>query len=181
MSRDVAVVYHRPGKGTTRFVHRLVRRTPDVTILLMDAYGGPDVVHDGRTVLESGGAGLWYVLPDAWYDIGRFFDPHGSWTGWYTNLCRPVEIRPDAWYFVDLFLDLWQPAEGGPPTWLDADEYDAAVERGLLSRADRAGVSAARQTVDRALRSAAWPPPSVPALSLDAARREADGLLAQPG
>jgi predicted RNA-binding protein associated with RNAse of E/G family len=178
MPCDIRVVYHRPGKGTTRFVHRLVRRTPDVTILLMDAYRGPDVIHDGQTMLASGGAGLWYVFPDTWYDIGRFFDRHGSWTGWYTNLCRPVEIGPDGWYFFDLFLDLWQPAGGGAPTWLDADEYDAAVGRGLLSREDRAGAAAARANVDRAVRSGAWPPSSVPPLSLEDARREASGASA---
>jgi predicted RNA-binding protein associated with RNAse of E/G family len=172
MDRDVPLIYDRPGKGTTRFVHRVVRRTADVTILLMDPYEGPDLMHDGRLMLEHGAAGLWYVFPGAWYDIGRFHDRSGRFTGWYTNLCRPVEFGDDTWQMTDLFLDLWQPADGSGAVWLDVDEFAAAVDRGILDPSDHAGVRATRTAIDAALAEGCWPPAAAATtLEVDTARR----------
>lgn len=174
--RDVPVVYARPGKSVTHFTHRLVLQRPDVAVLLMDRYDGPSKLHDRKVVLDHGAAALWYVFPGAWYDIGRLHDKAGNWTGWYTNLCRPVVVTDAGWEITDLFLDLWQPADGGPATWLDRDEYEVARNAGLIDVTLHGTIERVCSEIDARVVRGQWPPAETIPLDLASARRLADGM-----
>lgn len=169
----ITLEYHRPGKGVTTFAERLVLDRPDLKVLLLlEAHAG-ETVHVGDAVaLDAGAPVVWFVFPGKWHDVGRFHRADGTFTGYYTNLVTPVEMHGDRWVSRDLFLDLWQPADG-EPSWLDEDELAAAVRQGHVDAATRQRILNERASIDFQLRRGAWPPG--PAVDIDL--RQARELL----
>lgn len=74
--------------------------------------------------------------PDAGREVVTRFD-----------VARDIEITDREVRFRDLLLDLV--VEGGAPRWEDEDEVEAAVESGLLTRADAVYVVRARRTLEQ--------------------------------
>src|SRR5437867_13446130 len=105
MNTPIAYEYHRPGKGTTVYRETLVVERPDVLVLLHEPHEGKAMEIDGRVALANGAPIVWFVFPDGWADVGRFHDASGTFTGWYTNLCTPVERDGLNRSSTDLFLD----------------------------------------------------------------------------
>lgn len=140
------------------FEEALVLDRPDVKVSLLDEYDGRAVRAAADIILEVGAPILWFVFPGAWHDVGRFHLADGTFTGWYTNLCTPVEINGPRWACTDLFLDLWQPAGTPDALWLDDDEFQAAVDDGLLGPAVAERTRRERQDVSARVERGQWPP-----------------------
>ena len=172
MRRLIRYTYTRPGKDTGNYNHWLVVDEPELKVLLMDRYEGPPLRIDGRLAAEPGSALLWFVFPGAWHDIGRFHLANDTFTGWYTNLCTPVECTGDAWASTDLFLDHWTTPDGYQ-MWLDEDELANAAAAGLLDDQIRMRIDEERSRIQAGLDTGTWPPPVTLDLDLQAAR----GLL----
>jgi len=135
----------------------LVIDRPDVKVLLQDRYTGHPIVVGNRTILDHQAPALWFVFPDAWFDIGRFHLRDGTFTGWYTNICTPVSIRGDRWFSTDLFLDCWI-WKTGEYEWLDEDEFSTAVHDGALDRSTSERVVRERQRIQHKYVLQDWPP-----------------------
>ncbi len=169
MTRLIELEYRRPGKQTTIYQEWLVLDRPDVKVLLLEPYEGKTVSVDGAVIQAAGAPIVWFVFPERWHDIGRFHRLDASFTGWYTNLCRPPDVLGDRWIGHDLFLDLWQPVDG-VPRWLDEDELEAAVAEGLIDAPTERRLGNERALIDLQLRDGAWPPPIAKHISLAHAR-----------
>jgi len=169
MPKLITFAYERPGKGSTVYDEWLLLDRPDVKVLLQESYAGPDVTVRGATILEHGAQIIWFVFADAWHDIGRFYLSDDSFTGWYTNLCKPVRFDRDVWNGSDLFLDLWQPVTGDH-VWLDEDELHLAVQSGLLDAATRKRIHNERSLIDLLAERGEWPPPIARDIDLTQAR-----------
>jgi predicted RNA-binding protein associated with RNAse of E/G family len=170
MKKPIRYEYSRPGKGMTVFDQWLVVDLPDVKVMFMEGNRGPTVTVDGRPALDEGAPAIWFVFPGAWHDVGRFHRSDGTFTGWYTNLCTPFEVRDDAWASTDLFLDHWLAADG-TGQWLDEDEFNEAAGRGLLDLDTRSRVALEKHAIDRKLSKHAWPPRVARDMDLSTARR----------
>ncbi len=169
MTRRIELEYRRPGKPSTVYREWLVLDRPDVKVLLLDPYEGPPVLLEEIVIQQRGAPIVWYVFPERWYDIGRFHLEDGTFTGWYTNLCRPTEIVGDRWIGRDLFLDLWQPVGGGH-RWLDEAQLDDAVRRRLIDAPTRKRIQNERAMMELLLRDGEWPPPIARDIDLPQAR-----------
>ncbi|UCF42026.1 MAG: DUF402 domain-containing protein [Gemmatimonadota bacterium] len=168
MTRLIRYEYRRPGKPVQVYEEWLVLDRPDAKVLLQE-YAGPDLEVAGHTMLERGAPAVWYVFPAKWHDVARFHLCDGSLTGFYTNLCMPVEIDDDRWVGRDLFLDLWQPV-GGEARWLDEDELSAARRSGIVDAATAKRIRNERSLIDLQVAQAAWPPPIVRDVGLEQVR-----------
>lgn len=177
---EVRIHYHRPDRGTTVFRERLLLDRRDVKVTLLDDYPGRDAFAADRLILSAGAPVVWFVFPDLCRDVGRFHLGDGTFTGWYTNLRAPIRMDGDDWYCTDLFLDHWLPADGGPGSWLDEDELEAAVRAGLVTEADLAIVLAERDAVTDALTAGTWPPELSREFTLHRAMRSAPDLQEPP-
>lgn len=151
----------RPPDRRRRHVQELLLDGDDVKITLQrrPLSAEPRRVAEG-VVLEPGARLLWFTFPGRRWEVAAFHDRSGRRLGHYTNLIRPPEPAPDGWRITDLFLDLWQPADG-EPRLLDADELAEARKRGWIEageadRVERLG----RELLDRA-RAGDWPPEPV--------------------
>jgi predicted RNA-binding protein associated with RNAse of E/G family len=172
MSRLIHYSYSRPGKDTAIYDHQLVIDEPDIKVLLMEDYRGDPLVIEGHVVAEPGAALLWFVFPGVWHDIGRFHLADDTFTGWYTNLCTPVQIERNEWASTDLFLDHWMTPDGFQ-SWLDEDELADAVRADLVDDATQSHIAGERSRIQAHLDVGAWPPEIAVELDLEAAR----GLL----
>ena len=125
----------------------------------MPRYEGGPIRFDDELAIDRGGSMIWCLFPGKWYDIGSFFLPDGSHTGWYANFCTPVKARGDNWFSTDLFLDHWA-SSSGERLWLDEDEYAAAIAAGHISENEQQEVEGGRREVAMQLGSE-WPPKGV--------------------
>ncbi len=93
-------------------------------------------VYRGEEVIADGYRAIWFLFKDQPYDIGRFYRPDGSWTGYYVDVLEPVRwqgaeaetLEP----LVDLFLDLWIAPDGSYEV-LDEDEFEEALRLGHIT------------------------------------------------
>ncbi len=159
----VRIRYHRPSVGETVYRQTLVHDDNRVLVTLARALDFPTpLVIRGRVALERGSDAVWFTFPGAWHDIGRFHLADGTFTGIYANLITPCTFAPGGeWETTDLFLDLWLPADGAPPTLEDEEEFAAAATAGTLPRR---WAHLARREAERLMalaRKGEWPPPVV--------------------
>jgi predicted RNA-binding protein associated with RNAse of E/G family len=87
------------------------------------------------------------------HSLLHFFADDGRFRGWYVNLERPLERSPVGFDLVDLLLDVWVDPDGSW-RWLDEDELDEGLRRGVLTRAD---ADAARAEGERIVAERPWP------------------------
>ena len=178
----VHIHYRRPPDREEIFVQRLVHRTADCTITLLEAASIPVPMRIGDAiVLEPGSPAVWFTFEDAWHDIGRFHLANGSFTGCYANVLTPVRMDGERWETTDLFLDVWLPPDG-PAIVLDEAELSAAAAAGVV---DPTTARRARMEVEWILEAAArgeWPPPIVAQWTLERAlaRRQRGGTPPAP-
>ncbi|NLG63678.1 MAG: DUF402 domain-containing protein [Candidatus Cloacimonetes bacterium] len=168
----VIIHYHRPPDRYERFEQHLVHRTHDCVVTLLDAASvSRDIVIDGVTALEPGASVVWFTFRDAWHDIGRFHTRDDSFTGFYANVLTPVEgFDGTEWRTTDLYLDIWQPADG-PPRILDQDELADARRAGAVDEASAQRAEREASALLHAAQAGAWPPPIVLDWTLERARR----------
>ncbi len=169
MPNLIRLEYRRPGKQIAVYNEWLVLDRPDVKVLLLDEYDGVELYVDDNVVLETSAPIVWFVFPEKWHDIGRFHLADDTFTGWYTNFCKPVEMNGDHWIGSDLFLDLWQPADG-EPAWLDEDELSEAIRTKLIDAQTKRRIENERALIDLQVKQEAWPPAIVRDIDLVQAR-----------
>jgi predicted RNA-binding protein associated with RNAse of E/G family len=170
MKKLIQYEYTRPGKDKTVFDQWLIMERADVKVMLLEAHQGRRLQIGAETILDPGAPALWFVFPGAWYDVGRFHLSDGTFTGWYTNICTPVELRGDTWSSTDLFLDHWM-ASHGSQEWLDEAEFMSAMSAEYIGHQAYARVAAERVRIDQAIADNDWPPAIARDLDLDHARK----------
>ena len=170
--RPIRYEYTRPGKEVSVYPHILVHDEDDLKVLLMEDYSARDIVIDDQIVMTEGGSVVWHINPPAWYDVGLFYLPDGTFTGYYTNLVTPYESDGDDWRATDLFLDLWTDLDGNHQ-WLDEVEFTEARDAGLLTENQAIRVTGERMRIMSMMPSGEWPPARMKSITLGDARKVA--------
>lgn len=168
---DVAIHYTRLPARTTVFRQRFVQRVDDCTITLMEHTELATPVHAGaQVILEPQAPVVWFTFDDAWHDIGRFHLADDTFTGCYANIITPVHFTTaHEWHTTDLFLDVWQAADGAVQL-LDEDELARALDDGAIDASLAATARAEATRLIRLAETGAWPPPVVREWTLEHAR-----------
>jgi predicted RNA-binding protein associated with RNAse of E/G family len=162
----VEIVYRRLPDRERIFRQELLHDGPECKFSLLIHPEGEEPLNVGEVKLEPGGALLWYLFPERPYELAGVYDPDGRFLGWYTNLLRTPEISEGRWVLTDLYLDVWQPADGDARV-LDRADLEAALEAGYISRQEARTVEAEAAAVLRAARAGRWPPTIVKRHPLD--------------
>jgi predicted RNA-binding protein associated with RNAse of E/G family len=76
---------------------------------------------------------LSFAWPEVPYGVLAFWDPDGSFGGWYLNLETPLRRTAIGFDFTDHCLDVLIPPDRSTWTWKDEDELEEAVARGIFS------------------------------------------------
>jgi predicted RNA-binding protein associated with RNAse of E/G family len=146
-TRQVAFEYVRPGDRRTTFDAILLHADRKVVIFSHRAQPSKPLYYASGAVIEAGYSVVWFLFKGQPYDIGRFYRPDGSWTGYYVDILDPVQWDEDNPHsiepLVDLALDLWIAPDGSYQV-LDEDEFELVVINGDLTSAQ---ASHARSTL----------------------------------
>ena len=180
--RFVHIHYHRPPDRTQVYVQRLLAVDDGALVTLArDLQFDPPMRIDGQVALERGSVAIWFTFPDTWHDIGIFHRADGSVSGIYANVLTPPVLSPlpgaYRWDTTDLYLDVWMPTGAGHKL-LDQDEFESALEAGLMEPAVASRARAEGDTLLEGLATGAWPPAVVGDWSLDRALRVEAELVA---
>jgi Ribonuclease G/E len=106
-----------------------------------DALGAPK---------ESGDVAVTKFREGRWWYPTTYKDASGAAKGTYVNICTPVELFPDCARYVDLYVDVIRQGDGTVEI-VDADELEAAVDDGLVSKALSEKAMDVAEAVERAL------------------------------
>ena len=92
----------------------------------------------GKVIVADGYLAVWFIFRGRWYDVGKFYDRKGEFTGYYCDIIRPVSRllanASKTSFITDLFLDLWISREGRCVP-LDEDDLNRAFMRHIISPA----------------------------------------------
>lgn len=166
----IEIHYQRLPDRLQLFRQTLLEQTSEYLITFLEHAILPGPVRVGnQTILEPDAPVIWFTYPGRWYDIGSFHLADGTFTGIYTNILTPVQIRGREWSTTDLCLDIWTGIDRSVEL-LDLDEFDEAVSEGWLEEplADRARTEANRLL--HLARQGEWPPQHVQEWGLERAR-----------
>ncbi len=128
----------RPPDRRSRFECGLLSVDEQTLVLSHVLHLKHSLVYRGEEVIADGYRAIWFLFKDQPYDIGRFYRPDGSWTGYYVDVLEPVRwqgaeaqtLEP----LVDLFLDVWIAPDGSYEV-LDEDEFEEALRLGHITDA----------------------------------------------
>ena len=90
----------------------------------------------GKIVVANGFLAVWFIFRRRWYDVRKFYDQNGRFTGYYCDIIRPVarllSSSSKTSIITDLFLDLWISGDG---RWvvLDEDQLERAIAKHFIS------------------------------------------------
>jgi len=128
----------RPPDRRSRFEVDLLSADEQILVLSHLVHPKHSLMYRGEEVIADGYRAIWFLFKDQPYDIGRFYRPDGSWTGYYVDVLEPVRWQgADAEMLetlVDLFLDVWIAPEGSYEV-LDEDEFEEALRLGHITDA----------------------------------------------
>lgn len=86
----------------------------------------------GRIIFARGYLAVWFIFRRKWYDVGKFYDQKGQFTGYYCDIIRPMAKllagTSKTSIITDLFLDLWISSDGECVV-LDEDQLERAIKR----------------------------------------------------
>src|SRR5947209_14242130 len=82
--------YLRPPDRLEIYHATLLRETSDHLVLQHTVNPRTPVVAGGKEILRNGSPIVWFLFKNRSYDVGRFYLPDGTWTGFYSDITEPV-------------------------------------------------------------------------------------------
>jgi uncharacterized protein len=133
---EVSFVFLRPPDRRVIMRTRLLEAGEELIVVRHEISPSKPLTYLGEVVMDRGYQAMWFLFKGQPYDVGCFYRPDGTWTGYYADVLEPVRwtgadprtLEP----LVDLFLDLWVAPDGGY-TVLDEDEFAEAIEAGRMT------------------------------------------------
>jgi len=116
----------------------LLEATDELIVVAHESSASKPVEYLGERVLDAGYWAVWFLFKNQPFDVGRFYRPDGTFTGYYADILEPVRWDRDnpatLEPIIDLILDLWI-APDGRHLVLDEDEFEEAIALGRISAA----------------------------------------------
>ncbi len=122
-----------------------------------------------EVILEGTFAGISYNFWDKWYNVISVYDEDLVFKGYYTDILTPIQKTWTLVTATDLFLDLFVFPDD---RWkvVDEDEFDRALEEGLMDEGIAKNAKAALDEVCGKARAGEWPPEVVKRIPKDPVR-----------
>lgn len=167
---EVTFTFVRPPARRISLNALLLSAADDTVVVAHEASPSRPLRYRDETVVDRGYWAVWFLFKGRPFDVGRFYRPDGTWTGYYVDVLEPVHwegsdpttLRP----IVDLFLDLWIAPDGSHAV-VDEDEFDAAVRQGHLAPSQATHAQAVLHELIEATQRGVFPPEMVKAFRVE--------------
>ena len=120
--------------------------------------------HFGKIVVANGYLAIWFIFSRKWYDVGKFYDLNGKFTGYYCDIIRPIArllaSASKTSIITDLFLDLWIGSDGRCLV-LDEDQLERAVVKHTISASLAMRARKELETLIRVTKGGYFPPKTI--------------------
>ena len=118
----------------------------------------------GKVVVANEYLAVWFIFRKKWYDVGKFYDRDGKFTGYYCDIIRPVgrllASASKTSIITDLFLDLWISRDGSCYV-LDEDQLKCATAKHVISTSLAQRARKELGTLIRSAKAGYFPPLSI--------------------
>jgi len=118
----------------------------------------------GKVVVGNGYLAVWFIFRRKWYDVGKFYDRNGKFTGYYCDIIRPVarllSSTSTTSIITDLFLDLWISRDGRCVV-LDEDQLERAITNRAISPFLAMRARRELETLIRSTKAGYFPPTTI--------------------
>jgi predicted RNA-binding protein associated with RNAse of E/G family len=113
-----------------------------------------------RTIVEGTFYGISYNFWDQWFNVISVYDEDLVFKGYYTDILTPIQKTWNVVTATDLFLDLFMAPDG---SWSveDEEEFEAAIEKGLIDDGIARGARSGLEKVIARAEADEWPPECV--------------------
>src|SRR3954453_13089395 len=148
MSR-VAVLESGPhGRRRWAFPHHVVGETADGVDLFIRAGTVGVAVESKEAFWGDGplGSFTWHSYDvlrrtpaSSWHSVEMFFEPDGTFAGWYVNFQTPLERTAAGYRMCDLELDIWVEPDRSWE-WKDREAFEQLIRECHISQSQRAAV-----------------------------------------
>jgi predicted RNA-binding protein associated with RNAse of E/G family len=132
ISRDIDVVWTRLPDDVIQWRHRKLLENNEVSISAFHETSlGRPITARGEVIVDNEFFGILYFFWDEWFNVIRIYDKDLEFKGYYSDIITPVQKTLTVYTATDLFLDFFMFPDG---TYVveDEDEFDDAVEKGLI-------------------------------------------------
>lgn len=140
---------------------------------LVSAFYDPDLPRPLKAgeeiIVERTFAGISYNFWDQWYNVISVFDADLEFKGYYSDILTPVQKTWTLVTTTDLFLDLFVFPDGRSVV-VDEDEFEEALERGLMDEGIARNARAAMEEISARAKAGDWPPDIVKRVPADPVR-----------
>jgi len=90
LPRPITIQYRRLPNRIARFEGALLTETIDHLVVAQSVRVRTPKRAFGKIVVANGYFVVWFIFRRRWYDIGKFYDGKGAFTGYYCDIIRPV-------------------------------------------------------------------------------------------
>lgn len=136
--KKIELIYTRLPDKVSHFKQKLIYYDETVIVTRQKINIPKPLIVGNNVVLDTDYTALWFIFPDAWYDIGKIHNQSGTVTGYYCDIISPMRrFESESTEFVfrveitDLCLDLWVSPDLSYQI-LDEDEFAVAVKNGWM-------------------------------------------------
>jgi len=157
---QIHIVFDRPGVGRTEWTQDLVAETPDFILSSFRFEIDRPLVVDGKVVIASGYSAYLFEMVGENTEVVAVFDYRGRPTGYYVNLNSEPRRFEGGYEVTDWFLDMWVFPDLRYRV-LDADEFEAAVDAGVIDHPTAARARDVLRRLEDALSKRDFPPAPV--------------------
>ena len=134
--REMTIVYRRLSHDVREFPGVLREATASRLVIESPLTVDHPVRVSDDIIADTGYLSIWFVYKNRGYDVGKFYDRHRRWVGYYCDITKPLRkllAAPSRTMIVtDLFLDLWITRDGRCFV-LDEEELANALVNHVIS------------------------------------------------
>jgi predicted RNA-binding protein associated with RNAse of E/G family len=140
---------------------------------LVSAFYDPDLprplMAGDEVIVEKCFSGISYNFWDQWYNVISVYDQAFEFKGYYSDILTPIQKTWTLVTTTDLFLDMFMFPDG---RWVvvDEDEFETALEDGLMDEGIARNARAAIETISAMAAAGKWPPEIVKQVPNDPVR-----------
>lgn len=131
--KTLTLSYLRLPNKITRFPVVVLYENSEYVVFINLLNPSKPLIINESILLDKNHFGIWFCPTKNFYDFGAIYNREKHFKGYYCDMCTPIRKVSLGYEMIDFFLDLWIFPDGRYYI-LDQDEFNDAIEQGLMDQ-----------------------------------------------